>query len=587
MTIRRILSGLLALAVLLAPLALSEYYVTLINYVGLSAMVALGLVLLTGIGGLTSFGQAAFVGVGAYATAVATTAFGLSPWMGLSLGLVLTGVVALGLGLVTLRLAGHYLPLGTIAWGMSLYFLFGNIELFGGHNGLTGLPPVTLGGFVLDRARDFTWIIWGLLLAAIWALTNLLDSRPGRAIRALRGGTVMAESCGVDTARLKVAIFVLAALLASLSGWLYAHLLRFVNPTPFGINAGIEYLFMAVIGGAGQVWGAVIGAGVLTLLKERLQDLLPRLLGSNGNFEIVVFGLAMVLLLQRARGGIAPFVTRLLPAVPPTVVPQAAPDLPRRARPARGTALLQVEGATKRFGGLTAVNGVSFTLGTGEIVGLIGPNGAGKSTLFNLITGVLAVDDGAITFQGRRLDRLPSRAIARAGIARSFQHVHLRPAMSVLENVAIGAHLRGKGSILSALVRAERREEGALLAEAVRQIDRVGLGAHLNDPAGSLALGQQRIVEIARALAADPVLLLLDEPAAGLRYAEKQALAALLRQLRAEGMSVLIVEHDMDFVMNLVDRLVVMDFGQKIAEGSPRDVRGSRAVQEAYLGAVA
>ena len=248
--------------------------------------------------------------------------------------------------------------------------------------------------------------------------------------------------------------------------------------------------------------------------------------------------------------------------------------------------LMEIRALTKRFGGLKAVSEFDIDVAEGEIVGLIGPNGAGKSTMFNLITGVLPLSGGEIHFRGERIDRLPSRQIGRRGIARTFQHVHIRPTMTVVENVAIGAHLRGRKGVVAAALHAERAEEATLLHEARRQIERVGLGAHLYDQAGSLALGQQRILEIARALCADPVLLLLDEPAAGLRYREKQALADLLRRLKGEGMSVLLVEHDMDFVMNLVDRLVVMDFGERIATGLPREIQTHPAVLEAYLGGV-
>jgi ABC-type branched-subunit amino acid transport system ATPase component/ABC-type branched-subunit amino acid transport system permease subunit len=575
----------LVAALALVPMVAPEFWVTLGNYIGLYSIVALGLVLLTGVAGQTSFGQAAFVGLGAYTTAYLTTKFGTSPWLALAIGMAITAAVALFLGFITLRMKGHYLPLATIAWGMSLFYVFGNLEILGGHTGMSGIPALSIFGYELKSEHRYFYLIWAIALAALWATNNLLDSRPGRAIRALKGRLEMAEAFGVDAARLKSVTFVYAALLACISGWLYAHLQRFVNPTPFGVPQGIEYLFMAVVGGAGSVWGAVLGATVITLLKQVLQDVLPWLLGRSGNFELIVFGILMVLLLQFAREGLWPWIERLLPKRKPPPVPVAEP-LPVRKRAKRAGPLLDVQEIRKQFGGLIAVNDLSFDIRPGEILGLIGPNGAGKSTTFSLISGAAALTSGAVMFRGESIGGIPPYEIARRGIGRTFQHVKLIPQMTVLDNVALGAYLRGTTGIVRAALALDRAEEARTRAEAARAIERVGLVEHTFAVAGSLPLGKQRIVEIARALASDPMLLLLDEPAAGLRFLEKQELAALLRSLKADGMTVLLVEHDMDFVMGITDRLVVMDFGEKLAEGRPAEIQKNEAVLEAYLGGV-
>lgn len=580
----RILLAVVVGVIGIAPMVAPAFYVTLLNYIGLYSLVALGLVLLTGVAGQTSFGQAAFVGLGAYTTAVLTTQYGMSPWFTLIIALGITLAVGYLLGIITLSMGGHYLPLATIAWGISLYFLMGTIESFGGFTGITGVPAVTLFGFKLEKEGEFYYFIWIVVLAALWCIANLLDSRPGRAIRALKQGSTMVEAFGIHPGRTKTAAFVIAALLACLSGWLYAHLQRFVNPTPFGINQGIEYLFMAVVGGAVSVWGAVLGAALVTLLKTWLQDWLPKLIGEAGQFEIIVFGVLLVLLLQYARDGLLPYLQRFVP-IPPRKLPAAGDRLPHRTMPALGSAVLDVNAARKTFGGLVAVNDVTFNVNSGEVVGLIGPNGAGKSTCFNLISGALEASAGSIKFMGTELIGKSASDIAKLGLGRTFQHVKLVGTMTVVENVALGAYLRGSKGIIASSLRLNTADEAAALAEAMRQLERVGLAAHAHDAANSLPLGKQRIVEIARALASDPILLLLDEPAAGLRYAEKQQLAALIKSLKGEGMTVLLVEHDMDFVMGLVDRLVVLNFGQKLAQGLPEAVQADPAVREAYLGA--
>ncbi len=579
---------LFALAVAALPLLSHGFIITLMNYIGIYTLITLGLVLLTGCGGITSFGQAAFVGIGAYATAYLTTAMGWSPWLGLLAGVVLTSLVAFVLGYITLHLGGHYLPLTTIAWGVAIYLSFGNFEALGSYGGIAEIPSISLFGYAFDEPRKLYYIIWLFCGLSLLGAANLLRSREGRAIRALRGGKGMSESLGIEVFWVRLWVFIIAAALAGIAGWLYAHMTRFVSPAPFDLKAGIEYLLMAVLGGAGTISGAVVGAAAVALAKNWLQDLLPLLTSNSANLEIVVFGCLFILLLHKSRNGIVPLIRRYLPFPADTAPPAGADEaaLPKLAPPERGAVLLKVDGLTKRFGGLVAVDNVSFEVKAGTITALIGPNGAGKSTSFNLITGALPASSGSVTFAGRNLSGVKPHEVVSLGMARTFQHVKLRPTMTLLENVMLGSYRRTHTGFVAGALKLNGAEERAVYHEAMRELGRVGLADKAQELAGNLALGQQRVLEVARALAAGPLLIMLDEPAAGLRSLEKKALAELLRSLRADGMTILLVEHDMDFVMSLADRVVVLDFGKKLAEGVPAEIQANPAVQEAYLGSV-
>jgi branched-chain amino acid transport system permease protein len=342
---------------------------------------------------------------------------------------------------------------------------------------------LSIGGWQLGHGKIFMILTWTLLLLASVAVLHLLDSRVGRAIRSLRTGSQMAEAMGVNTLRFKIGIFLMAALLASLSGWLYAHYQRSVNPSPFGIRVGIEYLFMAVLGGAGYVWGAITGVAITLLLADQLQVLLPKIIGTSGSYEIIVFGVVLVLVLKYAPDGIWAFIDRKLPRAARKANWQKAALLATRPRPVPGELVLQASSIRKEFGGLVAVNDISFSVSPGQIVGLIGPNGAGKSTTFNLITGVLPLTGCRVSFRGEDISSLRSREIARLGISRTFQHVKMIPDMTVLENVALGAHLRGSKGFTSAMLRLDRAQEQSLLKEAAQQLQRVGMGSHLHEPA--------------------------------------------------------------------------------------------------------
>ena len=474
------------IVLLLLQTVLTNFQITMLNYIGLAALVAVGLVLLTGVGAMTSFGQAAFVGLGAYTTAYMTTVYGSSPWLTLVVALALVSVLALFLGWVTMSLSSQYLPLGTLAWGLSIYYLFGSSEQLGAHSGIGGIPSIPFFHWEIRSPSSFLAVIWAVLLLAIWCSQNMLRSRDGRAMRSL-ANPGMSAAMGIKTSYYRIVLFLIAAQLACVSGWLFAHLQRFISPTPFSLNAGIEFLFMAVLGGIGSVWGAVLGAGVVLFLKQVLQDYLPSLMGSTSNIEGVVFAVLVVVLLHKARFGLWSFVARLLPkhwVEKPIQVQVDAPPLATRSLPPSGSELLRVHNVTKRFGGLVANNQMHLTVKAGQITALIGPNGAGKSTLFNCISGVSAATEGEITFLSQPIQHKSPREIAALGLTRTFQHVRLNLEMSVLENVALGAHLRGHKNFVQSAWRLDQAEEQQILAEAQRQIERCGLGPYQHMRAG-------------------------------------------------------------------------------------------------------
>ena len=467
LTTTRLSTAIFVLAMLLAPWLMGNYLVSLLNDIGIAALVVLGLVLLSGVGGATSFGQAAFVGIAAYASAWLTTSQAYSPWLGLLFALVLTCASALVIGTLTLRLGGHYLPLSTIAWGLAISLIFGNVEALGRHSGLPNIPPISIGDWALSGARSAYYLTWLLVGLVTLFSYSLLNSRAGRVIRSLRGGNMLMASFGADAFQTRLTLLILSAFYAALSGWLYAHINRFVSPAPFSLHASIDYMFMMVAGGLGQLSGAILGSGLVHLLQNYLQDLLPMLTSRGAQITNVVLAILFMLLLQYARGGVNGYIVRWQRG-------RDAPDagllesshgstakLPQRILPSRGTSVLSVNGVVKRFGGLVAVNAVSFEVQAGEIVGLIGPNGAGKSTMFNLLSGALPLSAGTVSFLGQDVSTLGQRAIALKGMARTFQHVKLRPHMTLLDNVALGAHARGRCGIIRgglALDGAEERQ---------------------------------------------------------------------------------------------------------------------------------
>ncbi|MFT4118780.1 ABC transporter permease subunit [Bradyrhizobium sp.] len=580
MRTRSVLALAAGAAFLIVPWLLPPFYVGILAFAGVYALAAIGLVLLLQ-AGQVSLGQAAFMGLGGYLSGLLARNYGIDSVLTLMLAIAATAIVSAAIGLITLKLRGHYLPLATLAIGIAASGIFTAWhDVTGGASGVDKIPALGLLGYVVSSDQVYTQLIWILVLLAVCGVNRLRVSRIGRAIASLESHDGMARSFGVDTTVLRVKVFVFSAVLAALAGGLYVHLLRFISPSPFGLPTSFKLLIMSVVGGPISAAGAVLGALTLESLQWALQDILARY-GASGNLEVIVFGVLLVVMLLKFPHGLWPAVERRLPKA----AARSRHGAPLPSRPPEAAAsevLLDLKNIGIRFGGLQALADVDMVLRRGELVGLIGPNGAGKTTLFSIISGLQRQTSGSVALFGRPLPR--SHRIASRGMARTFQHVQLVPDMSVIENVALGAYWRTGAGFLRGLLALDRDENQRTLASAHAALTRLGLAAEADLPAGSLPLGKQRIVEIARALVADPQILLLDEPAAGLRFSEKLMLVKILRQLQAEQVTILLVEHDMELVMGCVERLVVLDRGRIIAQGVPQDVQMNPAVVAAYLG---
>ncbi len=572
-------SGIVIIAILLAlPHLLPPFYANLLCLTAIYGGVTTGLVLLTGYAGLVSLGHAAFFGFGAYGAAVLGGMYGLNPWLSLLAGTVLSALSGYLVGLPLLRLSGHYLALATLAWSIIATTLFTQLTFWtGGPNGFSNVPILYFFVLKLVSAERFYYLALAFAVLSVLMLGALIVSRSGRAIRALRSSEAAAASLGVNVGRLKLQVFVLSAAFAGLGGGLYAYFIAFIGPSTFDLGASIRLLTMAMIGGAHPM-GGIVGAGVVTLLDDFLQNVLPNASGQAGHVQIIVYGAILVSLMVVSPKGLAPLLGFLWR--PRLRVKSASGKL---TAPAPASSHLQVRDLSRRFGGLLAVDQLTLELGSGEILGLIGPNGAGKTTAFNLVSGVLPPSGGKVSLDGQDVTAFPAERMASLGLTRTFQNTALFD-MSVLENVMMGCYRRTRGSLWAGLLGLGRADEARAKAEALAMLQRVGL-ENAEASANSLSVGQRRLLEVARALALRPRVLLLDEPAAGLRFAEKRALAELLRGLKNEGLALLLVEHDMDVVMNVADRIVVMNYGQTLAVGPPREVRGNPEVVKAYLGA--
>ncbi|HEX6968649.1 MAG TPA: ATP-binding cassette domain-containing protein [Micromonosporaceae bacterium] len=587
------------LALLLAafPLVAPESMVNVGVYALIYGLAAIGLSLLMGLAGQVSLGQAAFFAIGAYGQALLVTRYEVPMLVAAVFAVLLAMVVALLVGLPLLRLRGHYLALATLGLGIIVAVAATESDFLGATSGLYGVDKPAFGGRRYDSPAEYFWLLAPIVFLALLLARNIVAGRIGRALGAVNDSEVAAECLGVNTFRLRLQVFVLSAGYAGLAGVTYVHWIGVVNPNAANFPLSVEFLLMAVLGGLGSVWGAIVGAFAVEFLDEGLRSVIPMILpGAIGEVQLIGFGVVLTVVILFVPGGIHGVWRRLLarfrrpsPAAASAPVEESeADESPLLTRPDRlpaGETLLEVRGLVRRFGGVTAVHDVSFEVRAGEIFALIGPNGAGKTTCFNMISGVLAPSEGSVWLRGERIDGRKPHVFAAGRATRTFQNLQIFKSTTVRGNVAVGRHLRSRAGLLrGALVLPARAEERQISRSVDEVLELVGLAQDADRLSADLPFGRQRLMEIARALALEPDLLLLDEPMAGLSGGERRELVRLLRRLRAGGMTIVLVEHDVEAVMALADRVAVLDDGRLIALGTPDEVRNDPAVLAAYLG---
>jgi branched-chain amino acid transport system permease protein len=559
-----------------APLLLpmTAYYLNLFMQASTYAVAVLGLTIVLGYTGQINLAQAAFFGLGAYSVALGTVSFGLPFWIALFAGVVTASIVGAVLGLTSLRLGGHYLAMITISFQQILSLVLTNwISVTGGPDGIPGIARPLVFGFSFANSSTYLSLCVGVLWVVGFCVARLKHSKLGRAMQAVRDNELAAGVGGVDTYRTKVMAFTLCSLFGGLGGGLFAGGFTYISPDQFGFAESVVFLTMVLLGGARSPFGATLGTALLILLPEWLRFLKVTYLA--------VYGGAVILLMIFMPEGIWGFFDALRQRLwPSPVLPvgRVTPlPLTNQFAGEDGSNILEIDHLSKHFGGLKAVDEVEFVVRRNTVHALVGPNGSGKTTLLNLLSGIYKPTNGRIFFDGHAITRLLPHERAGHGLGRTFQNVRLFTAMSVLENIIVGAERPGNEPAAGS----SGVEQHALAA-----LDFVHLAELRRQTVESLSYGHQRLVEIARALAGSPKLLLLDEPGAGLNTVEKNDLVQLLKRLKGHGLTILVIDHDMNLVEQVADRITVLNFGRRIADGPPAEVLSNPEVVAAYLGKV-